>query len=941
MPRMDHPWAAWLPQVEKPGRYLGGEVNAVVKDEEGAILCRYAHCFPDLYDIGMSHLGTKILYKIINQAPDLAMERCFCPWFDVEARLREQGLPLISLETRRPLTAFDVVGFSLQYEMTFTNVLTMLELGGLPLRAADRGEGDPLVIAGGPTATHPEAVAPFFDGILIGDAEERLPELLRRVGQRRREGMSRAGILLELAREGGVYVPGLYRRSIDSNTGLMVVDGPLAEGVPGRIRRCVVEDLNRWPFPDDSPVAVSEAIFDRMSIEIARGCTEGCRFCQAGMIYRPVRERKPEQIVETLVAAIRKGGYDEASLTSLSTADYSCISPLVKQVMERLRPEKIGLGISSLRAYGLSEELLDEISSVKATGLTFAPEAGTQRMRDVINKNVSEADILATCERVFGRGWQKMKLYFILGLPTETDEDLDGIVAMAAQAVRIGRRHHRSVAVTVSVSSHVPKPHTPFQWCAMDSLPEIARKQERIRMQARTAGFKFRRHEARVSHLEGIIGRGDWRSADLIEDAWRRGCRFDSWDERLDWERWQQALTAWEARHGLSRQDFLRTLPLDARLPWDHIDIGLKEGFLASEYRRALHGRLSPPCGKPKGLQTHHDNLRQAREDTRKLVCYHCGIACDLSQMREERFGHLEVLGALEPAEPGGPSHREQALERIAGGRAPHDFGQGRPLRLRMRFERLGTGRLQSQLDLVRLLPQLLRRAGLALHYSQGFSPHPVISFGPALSMGAGSLSDLVEAALSAPPPAGEALRSALQASCPQGLVCRDARLLGEGEAILSRSLAAVDWLVPLEDAEQSLPGEEEERLGNLRRQLRASLHRGPGVVEVLRKGQVRRVDLAERLLGAAIVRTDPWVEDTDLEPDQAALWLRVALGDGAGLKPAEWVAALLGPGERAADLLRLAQWIDTGAGLEDPLDGRPAPPPPVLSPCPVNLESR
>lgn len=928
MARMDHPWAAWLADVEKPSRYLGGEVNSIVKDPaDPGLTCRYAHCFPDVYDIGMSHLGTKILYKLVNAEADLSMERCFCPWTDAEARIREHGLPLISLENRLPLSGFDVVGFSLQYEMTFTNVLTMLDLGGVPLRAAERGDGDPIVIGGGPTASHPEAVAPFFDLFLVGDAEERLPELLRTVGRRRREGVPRREILVELARQGGVYAPALYRRELDPASGFLVVAGALEEGVPERVSRNLVDDISRWPFPDDSPVATSEAIFDRMSVEIARGCTEGCRFCQAGMIYRPVRERDPEEIVETLVSAIRKGGYDEASLTSLSTADYSCISPLIKKVMERLRPERIGLGISSLRAYGLSEDLLDEIASVKATGLTFAPEAGSQRMRDVINKNVSEEDVATTCERVFSRGWQKMKLYFILGLPTETDEDLDGIVEMGAQAVRIGRRHHRSVTVTVSVSSHVPKPHTPFQWCAMDTLPEIARKQERIRMQARAAGFKYRRHDARVSMLEGVVGRGDWRTADLVEAAWRAGCRFDSWDDKLDWELWQRALEGWEALHGLNRRQFLDTLPTEARLPWDHIDVGLDEGFLLAEYRRSLKGRLSPPCGKPKGAQVHHDNLREAREDERKLVCYHCGVACDLSKMREERLEFLERLGADEPPRPhDGPNSRDAALERVARGEAPHDFGQGRAIRLRMRLRRLGAGRLQSQLDLVRLLPQLLRRAGLPPYYSQGYSPHPVLSFGPALSMGAGSLDDQLEASLTALPVEGAELLARLRAACPAGVDCVGARPLAEEEPALSKCLDSVDWLIVLADPEDAPAGGEARRRAELSERLARALEAGPFEATVERKGRRRVVDLRERLAGAEIVSSDPWAESADLDGGRAALRIRVRQADGAGLKPAEWTAALLGEGESVEDLLRLAIWIDVGAGPVDPIDGAPAP---------------
>ena len=707
MPLHDHPYAAFLHKVAKPARYTGGEYNQVVKDP-GSVRASMVLGFPDIYDIGMSHLGTKILYSVLNKHPDILAERAFCPWLDMEKELRERNLPLLTLENARRLTDFDVVGFSLQYELTYTNILTMLDLSGIPLRAEDRGEHHPLIVAGGPCATQPEPIAPMIDAFLIGDAEEKLPEMLLLVADLKGAGKTRREILVEIAKLGGFYCPALYETEIDPRTGFLVVGRPVEEGVPEKTERQIVEDLARYPFPDDAPVAAAEAIFDRMAIEIARGCTEGCRFCQAGMIYRPVRERDPEEIVDTITRAVEKGGYDEVGLTTLSTADYSCISPLIKKVMEKLRVRNTSLSVASLRAYGLDEDLLDEIKSVRATGLTFAPEAGTQRMRDVVNKNITEEDLERTAERVFSRGWRRMKLYFMIGLPTETDEDVAGIMETGRRMKEIGVKYHNrgKVGVTVSVSSHVPKPHTPFQWCAFDDLSEIERKQDLLHGLARKHRLEFRRHDPRTSYLECVLGRGDRRVADVIETAWKAGARFDSWDEQLKWGEW---VTAMQTHDTIPYELYLGTLPTDARLPWDHLDMKLEPRFLVTEYRRTLRNKLSPPCGKPVGAQVHHTNLADHDEDQRILVCYNCGVACDMSRMREERGEFLEKLGALSKT----PRKESAPAPTNGNGKTPRPEPRKEPgerHRYRVHFAKTGVAALTGHLDLVRVLPRIVRR---------------------------------------------------------------------------------------------------------------------------------------------------------------------------------------------------------------------------------------
>jgi len=800
---LDHPYAKFLPSVLKPNRYTGQEHGTRLKDWH-AVRSRICLAFPDVYDIGMSHLGYRILYRILNDDPRTLAERCYTPWPDMGKALLEHGKLLVSLESARPLSDFDVVGFSLQFELTYTNILYMLDIGGIPLRSVNRGEHDPLVIAGGPVATHADPMAPFFDAILIGDGEEALTEIAMLWADLKEQGVPREERLERLATIAGVYVPSLYETVLDADTGFQVVKGVKPEKTaPFPVVRRLLADLNRFPFPDDGPVGGPEAIFDRMSIEVARGCTEGCRFCQAGMIYRPVRERDPQTVIDTVLSALEKSGQDEVSLTSLSTADVSCISPLIKALVEKTAPERVSLSVASLRAYGLSEDLLDDMRKVRASGLTFAPEAGTQRMRDVINKNVTEEQLMETAQRIFSRGFSRMKLYFIIGLPTETDEDVLGIVQVGRNALQVGKRVGKRPEVTVSVSTHVPKPHTPFQWCAQDQLDEIWRKQAILRNEVqKTRGLKLRTHDARTTVLEGIFARGDRALGDVIEAAYLGGARFDSWDAHCKMDVWKAAFE----RFDIVVERYLGTIPVDARLPWDHFDIGLEDGFLAREYRKSLNSRLSPPCGKVAGTFIHHTNVAEAAADQRKLVCYDCGIACDMTAMRTRRVNWLDKMGAKEPnqrlalpiLETKGKVHPEQYR--------PERAGSSEVQRVRLRFAKTGAMALLGHLDLIRELPRVIRRAGVRTAYTKGFNPRPDMSFAPALGLGIVSLDEYVDAKLLDPPPPAELL-ARLNAGVAGGLQFLDARPLTLTERSVTRVIDEAHYVLAFDPKDLALRG--------------------------------------------------------------------------------------------------------------------------------------
>ncbi len=583
-----------LSRVERPARYVGGEFNAVVKDWDKTPV-RIAFAFPDVYEVGMSHLGLHILYHVVNSREDALMERVFAPWTDMEREMRREGLSLFSLESHRSLADFDVLAFTLQYELSYTNVLNMLDLAGLPTAAHDRRAGMPLVVAGGPCAFNPEPLAPFLDAVFLGEGEEGLHDLVEVVKKHGRTRSSRAELLRALAGIPGVYVPCLYRAEYASD-GTLAGVRPVVSGIPERVRKRVVQDLDQAAYPTKPIVPYLEAVHDRAMLEVFRGCTRGCRFCQAGAIYRPVREKNPGILLAQAAELLKNTGYDELSLTSLSTTDYSRIGELVGALVDRHQGEQVNVSLPSLRVDAFAVELARAVQAVRKSGLTFAPEAGSQRLRDVINKQVTDEDLLQAVGAAFAAGWHRVKLYFMLGLPTETLDDIAGIARLARRVLERGREcgvARGRLNVTVSTSSFVPKPHTPFQWEAQTPLPELRERQAFLQGALRGKNLVYRGHEPETSFLEAVFARGDRRLGAVLTRALELGCRMDGWRECFRFDLWQRAFSETGLDPGAYAN---RTYRYTDVLPWDHLDTGVDREYLAAEHQRALTGETTPDC---------------------------------------------------------------------------------------------------------------------------------------------------------------------------------------------------------------------------------------------------------------------------------------------------------------------------------------------------------
>lgn len=583
-----------LPRVQKPARYTGGEYNQIIKDKAGLSL-RMALCFPDTYEIGMSNLGMKILYGVINNMEDVWCERVFAPWGDMEDQMRKNSLPLWALESGDPLRDFDAIGFSIGYEMAYTTVLNMLDLGNIPLRSRDRTELLPLVFAGGTSCCNPEPMAEFMDLFVIGEGEEMDCELLLLLKTAKAEGWSKRDFLLKAAEIEGVYVPSLYEPVYGD-------DGTLAElsaleGAPAKVRKRIIRDFENSYFPTAPVVPSTEIVHDRVTLELFRGCVRGCRFCQAGYAYRPVRSRSAEKCVEQGIASLENTGYQEISLASLSTSDYRPLGEMCDGLLDYCVPRSINLSLPSLRADNFSMELMEKVQKVRKSGLTFAPEAGTQRLRDVINKNVREEDLLNTCKIAFEGGWSGVKLYFMLGLPTETDEDVLGIADLAEKVLRLWKAHavnkSRGVRITVSTSCFVPKPHTPFQWEPQVTMDEYMRRVTLLRENMRSKAITYNWHDPETSLIEAVLSRGDRRVGEVIYRVWETGGKLDSWSDYFSFDRWTAAF-----EHCGLKPEFYACRERDYKevFPWSRVDLGVKPVFLLEEREYSRKGVLSPDC---------------------------------------------------------------------------------------------------------------------------------------------------------------------------------------------------------------------------------------------------------------------------------------------------------------------------------------------------------
>jgi len=688
-----------LRKVQKPGRYVGGEWQSVVKNPDN-VKAKVGLVFPDVYEIGMSYLGQKILYHVLNRHPSYLAERIYAPWIDMETELRKKNIPLFSLENQIPLWQFDLLGFSLLFELNYSNILTILDLGKIPFRAADRNLESPLICAGGPGAFNPEPVADVFDLFLLGDGEEAFLEILDTYVDIRHRTEERGVVLRKLAKVRGVYVPGFYTTFVPAHSSLLAVKPN--PGFPKKIKKRVVASFDEESFPAEVVVPNIKTVFDRISVEVERGCPQRCRFCQARSLYFPPRIKDPGNVVDTTLRSVGLSGYEDCSLSALSVSDYPYFGQTIESLMDEFGESRISLSVSSLRPKGLSADLLDSITKVRKTGLTLVPEAGTERLRNVINKDIRDKEIWEAVNNAFTRGWRLLKLYFMIGLPTERDEDLEGIIHLVESIVKQGYAIlRRAPQINLTISSFIPKPHTPFQWEKMEEEEILKEKYAFLKKRMRKYPFVvFKHHNLKSSILEAVFSRGDRRLAAVLSEAWRLGARFDSWDEHFRFSTWIEAFSACDLDFSL----FLGSQDVRAVLPWDHIDTGIKKGHMREELAKAMRAEPTPNC-----LEADCD------------VCRGCTL-----------------WPLFEKIAPGAELHPTRVSSHF--GEITEDT-----LRYRLFYSKSGKARFISHNDVINVIQRSFRRAGISVLHSEGYHPKMTMTYLPALPLGMEGKSEMLE----------------------------------------------------------------------------------------------------------------------------------------------------------------------------------------------------